>query len=187
MAVDQYGEKITPAQRSAIIDYLHHLNSEVAASVVVDHVLAARDGIEATRYGFLVEALKPDGCTAVLERLAVVTDPTGKGKLIVALRHCEGDRPLAPLEGCLSDARPVPFEAHGPHPRRVCDLAYDEIYLKVRANPRYKLDAGPRMRGFITEKMPIKKRDALIAKLKAALPGAIPSQSPSPSRAAAAA
>jgi hypothetical protein len=83
------------------------------------------------------------------------------------------------LEGCLDDKRPVPFEVHGTHPRRVCDLAYDELFLKLRSDSRYGLDASPKMKGVISERTTMKSRDALIAKLKAKLAETLPSPSPS--------
>ena len=186
MTLDHYSTAKTAAQRAAIVDYLQHLDRKLATSAVIDHIVAAHNGIEATAYSALLETLKPDGCAALLDRLAKASGAVPKGKLIVALRHCENPEAITALAACLEDKRPVPFEAHGAHPRRVCDLAYDELFLKLRANPRYGLDASPHMRGILTERVPVKDRDAKIATLKSEL-AAAPAPIPSPSPAASAA
>ena len=175
MALDHYTEAKTPDQRSAVTDYLGHLDRKLVAAAVIDHIIASRNGAEATAYNELLEAFAPDACTAVLDRLGKTDQATPKGKLIVALRHCQGDEPLHALTACLDDKRPVSFEAHGAHPRRVCDLAYDELFLKLRNDPRYGLDPTARMKELIGAKTPIKTRDALIAKLKSKLAAPAPS------------
>jgi hypothetical protein len=179
MAFDHYTAARTEDQRIAVIDYLQHLDRKLVAGALIDHIVASRNGVEATAYDKLVEALGPDGSAAVLDRLGKTDEPVAKGKLIVALRHCEGDDVIHALTGCLDDARPVPFEAHGAHPRRVCDLAYDELFLKLRGDARYGLDPSPHMKGVITEKTPVKTRDAVIATLKALI-AAPPSPTPTP-------
>lgn len=179
MAFDHYTAVKTEDQRIAIIDYLQHLDRKLVAGALIDHIIASHNGNEATAFNKLVEAISPDGCAALLDRLAKTDDPVAKGKLVVALRHCPSADSIHALTGCLEDKRPVPFESHGPHPRRVCDLAYDELFLKLRTDPRYRLDPSPHMAGVITERTPVKTRDTLIAKLKAAL-AAAPSPSPAP-------
>lgn len=183
MAFDHYLAAKTDDQRVAIIDYLQHFDRKLVAAALVDHILASQNSNDATAYNRLVEALNPDGCAAVIDRLAKSTGPSAKGKLIVALRRCPGDESIHALESCLGDKRPFLFAAHGAQPKRVCDMAYNELFLKLRADPRYNLDASPHMTGFITEKTPEKARDLLIAKLKAKLaviPLATPSPEPSP-------
>jgi hypothetical protein len=183
MAFDQYLTAKTDDQRVAIIDYLQHLDRKVVAGALVDHILASQNGTEATAYNKLVEALNPDGCAAVIDRLATSTGPSAKGKLIVALRRCQAPEAVHALAASLDDKRPFLFATRGAHPKRVCDMAYNELFLKLRADHRYHLDASRRMTGFITEKMPDKARDALIAKLRkelAALPFPAPSPEPSP-------
>jgi len=189
MALDQYTAAKTEDQRATVIDYLQHMDHKLVAADLVDHLIASRNGTEATIYNQLVEALKPDGCAAVLDRLEIADEPTTKGKLIVALRHCQGNESLKALQGCLEDKRPVPFEVHGTHPRRVCDMAYDELYLKLRNDEQYGLDASPRMQGIITEKTPEQSRDDLIAKLKSKLAkkSPVPSTTPVPPKPATAA
>jgi len=183
MALDQYAAAKTTDQRAAAVEFLQHFDHKLVAAAVVDHIIASRTGVEATAFNELVEALTPDGCAALLDRFAKTDDPLVKGKLIVALRHCQNAECLRILEACLDDNRPVPFEAHGKHPRRVCDLAYDELFLKLRSDSRYGLDSSRRMKGVISEKTPIKARDALIAKLKAKLtPSPIPSATPVPAK-----
>ncbi len=182
MAFNHYTAAKTNDQRTAILEYLQGLDRPLVTGALIDHIIASRTGIEATAYDKLVEALGPDGCAAVIDRLGKTDEPTAKGKLIVALRHCEGEEINNALAGCLGDVRPVRFEAHGPNPRRVCDLAYDELFLKLRGDPHYGLDPSPRMKGVITEKTPVKSRTELIAKLKAKLaPAPSPSASPDPS------
>jgi len=181
LALDQYAAARTADQRSAVIDYLQHFDRKLVAGAVVDHIIASRTGIEATAYNGLVEALNPDGCLAVLDRLGKTDVSAAKGKLIVAMRHCQNMDCIQALEHCLDDKRAVLFEARGPRPRRVCDLAYDELYLKLRSDTRFGLDSSPRMKDVISEKTPIKSRDVLIAKLKAKLTGITPTASPSPS------
>ncbi len=183
MAFDHYLTAKTDDQRVAIIDYLQHLDRKVVAGALVDHILSSQNGAEATAYNKLVEALNPDGCAAVIDRLATSTAPIAKGKLIVALRRCPSPEAIHALAACLGDKRPFLFAAHGAHPKRVCDMAYNELFLKLRADRRYHLDASRRMAGFITEKMPGKARDALIAKITkklAAIPAPTPSPEPSP-------
>ena len=179
LALQQYIAAKNPAQRATVIDYLRPLDRKLVVAAVVDHIIASRDGMEATAYNELAAALNPDGCTALLDRIAASGEPTAKGKLIVALRHCHDEKTTAALAACLADTRPVTFEAHGPHPRRVCDLAYDELYLKLRSDPQYHLDSTPHLRGMIGEKTPLKTRAELIAKLKAKLSPA-PTPTPSP-------
>ena len=169
MALDHYAEAKTADQRAAVIDYLQHLDRKLVTGAVIDHIIASRNGTEATAYNGLVASFNPDGCAALLDRLGKTDQPTAKGKLIVALRHCQGEESLRALASCLGDKRPVPFEARGAHPRRVCDLAYDELFLKLRSASRYGLDPSPKMKGVITAKTPVKARDTLIAKLKAQL------------------
>jgi hypothetical protein len=196
-AFDQYKAAKTEDQRVAILDYLQHFDTNVVASALVDHILASRNGIEATLFDQLVSALGPAGCAALMDRVEKATQPVPKGKLIVAMRHCHGTDGIHTLTSCLDDRRPVAFEAHGARPRRVCDLAYDELFLKLRGDPRYGLDPSPKMKGIITEKTPEKARDSLIEKLKvklktlplpspssSPLPSPAPSASPSPSPAA---
>ena len=183
MAFDQYAAAKTEDQRVAIIDYLQHFESKLVADALVDHIVASENGEQATAYDRLVAGLGPDGATAVLDRLAKTTDAVPKGKLVVSLRHCQGPDVIHALTGALGDKRPVPFEAHGAHPRRVCDLAYDELFLKLRTDTRYHLDPSPKMTGIITERTPVKARDGLIAKLQkriAANPVPTPAPSPSP-------
>lgn len=182
MALDQYAEAKTDDQRTAVIDYLRHLDQKLVAATLIDQIIASRNGTEATFYSRMVQALNPDASAALLDRLEKTDDPTAKGKLIVALRHCQGGKSLQALEGCLDDKRLVLFESHGSHPRRVCDLAYDELFLKLRNDSHYGLDASPRMNGIITEKMPMNSRDTLIVKLKAKLAEQIQSPAPSPAR-----
>lgn len=184
MAFDHYTSAKTEDQRVAIIDYLQHFESKMVAGALVDHIVAAENGEQATAFDRLVAGLGPDGSAAVLDRMAKAGDAVAKGKLVVALRHCQGPDVLHALTGCLDDKRTVAFEAHGAHPRRVCDLAYDELFLKLRTDPRYRLDPSPKMIGVITERTPVKSRDALIAKLRALIaknpvPAATPSPSPS--------
>jgi hypothetical protein len=155
MAFDHYTSAKTEDQRVAIIDYLQHYESKMVAGALVDHIIA--------------------------DRMATTPDAVSKGKLVVALRHCQGPDVLHGLIGSLSDKRSVPFEAHGAHPRRVCDLAYDELFLKLRTDQRYNLDPSPRMTGIITEHTPVKSRDALIAKLQSLIAKyPVPTPSPSP-------
>jgi hypothetical protein len=188
MALDHYAAAKTPDQRASIIDYLQHLDRKMAAAGIVDHIIVSRTGTEATAYGELVEVLKPEGCEALLDSLRKTDDPLAKGKLIVALRHCQGPEAIHALAVCLDDKRRFPFEAHGAHPRRVCDAAYDELFLKLRSDPHYGLDASPRKKGLITEGTPVKSRDALIAKLKARMAGkAAPSPAPKDAKPATAA
>jgi hypothetical protein len=181
MAFDHYSAAKTEDQRIAIIDYLQHLDRKVVAAALIDHIVSSHNGAEATAFNKLVEALSPDGCAALLDRLAKTNDAIPKGKLVVALRHCPSPDAVTALTGCLGDKRPVPFESHGPHPRRVCDLAYDELFLKLRTDPHYGLDPSPHMQGVITERTPIKTRDAAIAKLKTALSGPHTPTIPAPS------
>lgn len=187
MAFDHFIAAKSPDQRASIADYLRQLGIKVVGPALTDHILAARDGVEATSYDKLVEALGQDGCSAVLDRLQTATDPISKGKLIVALRHCQSVDAVWALIGCLDDKRPFLFAAHGPHPRRVCDLAYDELFLKLRNDPHYGLDPSPKMTGVILERTPISERDASISKLRALIKAAEsstdtpePSASPSP-------
>jgi hypothetical protein len=188
LALDHYATLKNPGQRAAVLEYLRQLDHKVVAGAVIDHILAARNGSEATAFNRLITDIAPEGCSALVERLGSEKGPVEKGKLIVAMRHCEGDECIHALAGCLGDGRAVPFEAHTATPRRVCDLAYDELYLKLRSDPRYGLDPTGHMAGIITEKTPVKARDALIAKLKTALaaqpsgpaPVATPTPSPSP-------
>jgi hypothetical protein len=64
----------------------------------------------------------------------------------------------------------------------VCDLAYDELFLKLRTDARYGLDPSPKMIGVITERTPVKTRDALIAKLKTLIArNPVPTATPEPS------
>jgi hypothetical protein len=185
MALDQYAAAKTADQRAAVVEFLQHFDQKLVAESVVDHIIASRNGTEATVFNELIAALNPGGCATLLDRLGKTDGPVAKGKLIVALRHCQSRGSLKALGACLNDKRSVPFEARGPNPRRVCDLAYDELYIKLRGNPLYGLDATPRMKGFIYENTPPKGRDTLIAKLKARLakypPAPVPSAAPSPS------
>lgn len=187
IALDHYATLKDSGQRAAVFDFLQHLDHKVVAKAVIDHILASRSGMEATAFNRLISAIAPEGCSALVDRLGALQDPVSKGKLIVALRHCNGDDSIHALAANLSDIRPVPFESHSKTPRRVCDLAYDELYLKLRTDPRYGLDPTRHMRGVITEDTPVKARDALIAKLKTTLatqPAAtlpLPTATPSPS------
>jgi len=186
MAFDQYPEAKTEDQRTAIVDFLQHFDRKLVAGALIDHIVGSHDGSEATIFSTLIEGLGPDGCAVLMDRLGKTDDAVAKGKLIVAMRHCQGDDAVKTLAACLNDTRAVLFEAKGAHPRRVCDLAYDELYLKLRTDARYGLDAGPGMKGLITEKLSVKWRDALIAKLKGkmteaggtAAPGDTPSGAP---------
>ena len=183
MAFDHYTAAKTEDERVAIIDYLQHFESKLVAGALIDHIVDSEDGEQATAYDRLVAGLGPDGVAAVLDRISKSRDAVARGKLVVALRHCQGTDVINALTSCLADKRAEPFEAHGSHPRRVCDLAYDELFLKLRADHRYGLDPSPRMTGVITEHTPVKTRDALIAKLKgliAANPPPTPTPSPSP-------
>ncbi len=168
-ALDDYAAAKGTDQRSAIVQYLQQLDPKLVASALADHIVASRNGTEATIYNDLIETFAPTSCGVIVDRLSKADKAVPKGKLIVALRHCQGDDILHALEACLDDKRPFPFEVRGGPARRVCDLAYDEIYLKLRTNPDYGLDSSPQMKGIITEKTPVKERDALIAKLKAKL------------------
>lgn len=181
ITLDQYAAARTPAQRAAVVDFLGHLGRKDVASGIVDHIVASRTGSEATKYDGLAGTFNPEACAAVMDRLAKADDPTVKGKMLVALRRCTGDDALKILAGSLDDKRPFRFEAHGEHPRRVCDAAYDELFLRLRKDAHYALDASPQMRGWIAEKMPVKTRDALIAKLKGKLDGKAFQSSPAPS------
>ncbi len=191
MALDQYADAKTPDQRATIVDYLQHLDRKMVAGAVVDHIIGSTNGTEATAYNALVADFAPEGCAALLDRLAKTVPPIPKGKLIVALRHCPEDAAVIALEGCLGDKRPVRFEVHGPEARRVCDLAYDELFFKLRSDPRYGFGVGPKLNGVITEKTPAKIRDAQIARLKAKLankwPLPAPSATPEPAKPATAA
>ncbi len=181
MAFDQYTLAKTEDQRVAIIDFLQHFESKLVSGALVDHIVSAENGEEATAYDRLVAGLGADGVSAVIDKMGKTDDPIAKGKLVVALRHCSGPDVIQALTACMKDQRPVPFEAHGPHPRRVCDLAYDELFLKLRTDPVYGLDPSPKMVGVITERTPIKSRDELIASLQAKLVAhPAPARSPSP-------
>jgi len=190
-ALDQYGAAKTAEQRATVIEYLQHFDRTSVAASIVDHVLSSANGAQATIYNELVSAFAPEGCAAVIAHLAKANEAVPKGKLIVALRHCPSGEAIKALTGCLDDKRSVSFEARGPQPRRVCDLAYDELYFKLRSDARFHLDSSPRLKGIVNEKMPIKARDAQIKKLKARLavitpdataptPSPKPSASPSP-------
>lgn len=179
LAFDHYIDAKTEDQRTAIIDFLQHFDRKAVAAALIDHILASRTGAEATTYNKLVEALSPDGCQALLDRLGKTDDAVAKGKLVVAMRHCQGDNVIRALKGCLDDTRPVPFEARGAHPRRVCDLAYDELFLKLRSDPRYGLDPSAKMTGIISERTPVKERDERIAKLKGLIAAPFPTPAPS--------
>jgi hypothetical protein len=178
MAFDQYIDAKTEDQRTAIVDFLQHFDRKQVAAALVDHIVGSQTGGEATIYNTLVEGLSPDGCEAVMDRLGKTNDAVAKGKLVVALRHCQGDAVVHALAGCLGDTREVPFEARGAHPRRVCDLAFDELYLKLRSDARYGFDPSAKMAGIISERTPVKERDARIAKLKGLLATASPSATP---------
>jgi hypothetical protein len=180
MAFDHYTAAKTEDQRTAVIDFLQHFDRKLVADALIDHIVGSENGAEATAYNKLIEALSPDGCAALLDRLGKTEDAVEKGKIIVAFRHCQSADAIHALAGCLDDKRPVPFEAHGSHPRRVCDLAYDELYLKLRSDPQYGLDSSSHMKGVITEKTPVKSRDTLIGKLKVNLAAAAPAASATP-------
>lgn len=174
MALDHYAEAKTPAQRGEVVDYLRGLDRKLVAAAVVDHIAGAQTSQEATAYNGLLEVFKPEGCAAVLDRLGKTDPPAEKGKLIVSLRHCHDEETLRVLAACLDDKRPFPFETHeirGATPRRLCDVAYDELFLKLRTESRYGLGTGPKMNGLIRERTPLPARDALIAKLKSKLKG----------------
>lgn len=182
MALDHYAAAKTADQRAAVVSYLKSLDHKLVAAALVDHIVASRTGNEATAFNGLIDALSSDTGAAIIERMGKVVHPAAKGKLIVALRRCPGAASRRALEGCLDDKRPVPFEARGPLPRRVCDMAYDELYLQLRSDRHYGLDPSPHMKGLITETMPVKKRDSEIAKLKAKLAKYPPAPSKTPSK-----
>ena len=179
IALDKYADAKTAGQRAAVVEYLQHIDPKIVAPAAVDHIISARTGTEATDYSTLAASFEPEGCSAILDRLAIAQDPAAKGKLIVALRHCHQEQAVSALVGCLDDGRLMTFTTHGPFPHRICDLAYDELFLKLRTDPRYALDSSPHMHGFITVKTPIKTRTSLIAKLKAKLASSSPSAAPS--------
>jgi hypothetical protein len=182
MAFDQYSEARSDTQRGEIIDYLQHLDKNLVTGTLIGHIIASRDGIEATAYDKLAGDIGPEAFTAIIDRLGKSDDPVAKGKLIVALRHSPDGDSIHALIPCLDDKRPVPFEARGEHPRRVCDLAYDELFLKLRSNPLYGLDPSPQMHGIITERTSLSTRDTLISALKTKLtqPTGSPSPTPTP-------
>ena len=153
----------------------------MVTSVVIDHIVAARNGTEATMYNNpAIDELKPDSYDAVLDRLESVDAADSKGKLIVALRHCHGQHTFRVLMTCLNDQRAVHFEARGPFPHRVCDMAYYVLYMKLQVDPEYHLVSLKEMKPFMDGVMPYKKRDEMIAKLKAHLANKNPFTEPSP-------
>ena len=180
MALQEFGAAKTADQRATVVDYLHHFDTGLVTSIVINHIIASRSGREATMYNNLIDALKPDSYDGVLDRIESAPKPDAKSKLIVALRHCHGERTFHVLTGCLDDKRAVTFEARGPYPHRVCDLAYYVIYMKLRTEPDYHLGSLAEMTIFVDGVMPFKKRDDLIAKLKSRLAKKNPFSSPAP-------
>lgn len=181
MALDQYLAAKTPAQRSTVIDFLKQQAPAAVGAAIAQQIAEAQNGHDATEYAGLAENFAPAACQQITALLGSTPDAAVKGKMVVALAHCPGDDAVQALTACLDDQRPVTFEARGAHPRRVCDFAYDELFLKLRSQPRFGLDASSHKRGLITEKTTGAERDARIAKLKAQLAEkSTPAPQPSP-------
>ena len=183
LTLDQFSEAKTDAQRGMAADFLQQLDRQTAIGAVIDRIVRSQNGEEATLYNGLIDKLKPEACPVLAKQLAQAADAEDKGKLVVALRHCGAAEAAGALTASLGDKRTVRFEAHGKNPRRVCDMAYDELFLKLRNDPKYGLDASPAMRGLIRESTPLAERDALVEKLSdklAAQPAPVSAASPSP-------
>jgi hypothetical protein len=180
IALQEFGAAKTAEQRAAVVEYLHLFDTGLVTSIVTNHIIEARNGLEATKYNNLVDALKPDSYDYVVDRIESVDSPDAKAKLIVTLRHCHGERTFQVLSACLDDKRPVKFEARGPYPHRVCDLSYYVIYMKLRMDADYHFRSLAEMKAFVDGALPFKKRDDMIAKLKSQLAKKNPFTSPSP-------
>jgi hypothetical protein len=153
---------------SGIVERLNRGDHEKVASAVVNAIQKANPGREIANYAALlpkVPSVKPD----ILRRIQSEPNPVLKARLINCVRDVKGTDVVKALIPQLDDKTPADSQQTGPFALRVCDYAFDSIYLHVHHIPDLGLDASTAMSDIIQRDIPIDWRDARIAKLKSGL------------------
>jgi hypothetical protein len=155
------------AELKAIVDRLNSQAPQTTVNVIANEVRnAKRNKVVPAYTAFLpyVPSLKPE----LLSRISAETDPVTKGRLIYCTWKIKGADVVKTLFAQLDDKRPAEQSA-GPSAERVCDCAFNVIYVRVARISELGLDSSTAMSDSIQPGVPIGWRDARIAKLKAGM------------------
>jgi hypothetical protein len=157
-------------EATQILERINHSDHETVAQAFVDSVTEANSRKVVFSYAQALPKLSRDVRSAVLNKLGAETDAIRKAKLIGALSVVEGPEVVKALFPLLDDRRKAEIAGAPWTDRfRVCDHAFNRIYMLVRRIPEIGLNAGPEMSDAIQTDVPIEWRDQRIAKLKSGL------------------
>lgn len=154
-------------QAAAIVDRLNQANDREAAEAFIAAVRDAKAEREVVDYRVLLPKL-PRIKDHILRRINVEQDPMLKGRLIICVGKLKGADVVKRLFAQLDDKRPVDSR-DGPSTLRICDYAFDIIYVRVAHIPELGLDHSSDMSDSIVRDVRMGSREARIAKLKKGL------------------
>jgi hypothetical protein len=150
-----------------IVQRLNDHAPSTTVSVIANNVRNAKRNKEIPAYTALLPRL-PSLKQEILQRIAAESDPVTKGRLIYCTWRIKGADVIKTLVAQLDDKRPAEQPA-GPSAERVCDCAFNVIYVRVARISELGLDSSTAMSDSIQPGVPIGWRDARIAKLKAGM------------------
>jgi hypothetical protein len=154
-------------EATQILERINRSDHKTVAQAFVDSVTEADSRKVVFSYAQALPKLSGDVRSAVLKKLGAETDAIRKAKLIGGLSVIEGPDVVKALFPLLDNREKAEIAGAPWTDRfRVCDHAYNRIYLLVRRVRELGLNAGPEMSDAIQTDVPIEWRDARIAKLK---------------------
>ncbi len=158
------------AETNKIVERLNQQDTHAVASQLLSAIQDASSRKQIGSYAALLPKLHPEVKAAVLARLIAEPDANQKARLVRALYFAEGSDVVKALFSQLNDTRPADIDGNAASTAmRVCDYAFNRIYMLVRNIPELELNAGTEMSDAIQIGVPVEWRDARIAKLKAGM------------------
>lgn len=161
----------SPAERKeaeAIVSRLNRADQHQLANAVTDAIRNAKTGREVADYASLMPRILSIK-SEILQKIGTEPDPVLKSRLINSCRYVKGADVLKALISQLDDKRAADSEQPGYFGFRVCDWAFNVIYMRLSNIPELGMDTSTAKSDSISHNVPIDWRDARIGKLKTGL------------------
>jgi hypothetical protein len=170
LGVDAKKSQDQKLEATQILERVNDSNPEIVAQAFVDSVTEANSRKVVFAYAQALPKLGRDARLAIFNKVGAERDAVPKAKLIGALYVVEGPDVVRALFPALEDRRKAEIaDEPWTDSFRVCDHAYNRIYLLVRHIRELGLNAGTEMSDAVQTGVPMDWRDARIAKLKQGL------------------
>jgi hypothetical protein len=158
------------AQAEDALKSFRNVDRAILIKVVLGRIAMEKDHKKIGKCILVLQQLDPSPKEELLAELNRESDAGRKGNLLMTLRGFQGRDVLRTLVAELDDMRAFEhLRRVGPDSLRICDYAFDDLYLRLRAIPELQLSNGPERSDLIVNGTPVPWRDARIARLKAAV------------------